>query len=114
MIIRKKIKPYFNALSEIGEGVSTRQYGKVLDGSIAVIRKTAELSNNMTLDTGTIKNLQRYGSFMVNVLTAKNSDAVESALDELVPKGQYQLKNANQFTVSLKRIPRSIYWRRNN
>lgn len=101
---KNNIRPYFINLSEIGEGVSTLQYGKVLDGCIGVIRKTASFGSN-NLDSSTIKNLQRYGSFMVNVLTAQDANEVETALDEIVPKGQYQLKNTKSFTASLSAYP---------
>lgn len=101
----EKVGPYFTYLSEIGEGISTKQYGKVLDGSISIIKRTAFLYSDKKLDTGTITKLQRFGSFMLNIIDAKDADAVESALDELVPKGQYSLKNTKPFTISLSAYP---------
>lgn len=102
------IKPFITYLSEVGEGISTKQYGKVLDGSIAIIKQIDDLKNpadNNKQLARTLADLQRYGSFMVNILTAKESEQVETALDELVPKGQYQLKNQRNFSVSLSLYP---------
>ena len=103
---KQKVRPFVNYLSELGEGVSTKQYGKVLDGAISIIRFADELKNPGKPElNSTVYDLQRYGSFMVNILTAQNSGAVETALDELIPKGQYQLKNKKKFTASLSVYP---------
>ena len=105
------VKPYFTYLSQIGEGISTQQYPKVLDGTISVIRKisssaVADANGNVPVVLNqTVDYLQKYGSFMLNILSAKSGTDVEAALDELVPKGDYKLKNAPSVTVSLSALP---------
>jgi hypothetical protein len=128
------VKPYFTYLSQIGQGVSTQQYGNALDGAIGIIHKVSnstkpsacqdeaaivKSTTTAKADSGSkavaktnassilqsINNLQIYGSFMVNILTAKTAADVESALDELIPQGDYKLKNAGNFTVSLSAYP---------
>lgn len=94
----QQIKPYLRYATEMGEGISTQQYGKVLDGALGILTK---VNTNDTI-TG---NLQRYGSFMLNILSAKESTDVEAALDELIPKGTYQLKNTKRLAVSISAFP---------
>jgi hypothetical protein len=85
----------------MGEGVSNKDYGKVLDGAIAILGK---INPTMKSDN-TLVSLQRFGSFMVNILSATKSDDVASALDELIPQNQYQLKNTKNFTISISAYP---------
>lgn len=121
------IKPYFTFLSQVGEGISTQQYADVLDGTLGIVNKalsttsptacttitaktkiTAKSANVAIDKTGLITAigyLQRYGSFMINILDATDSSAVEKALDELVPEGDYKAKNDASFTVSLSSFP---------
>jgi len=94
-----KVKSLFPLLSEIGEGISSQQYGKVLDGTIGI------LELNKVSDTKILENLARYGSFMVNVISAKSPDEVDAALDELIPKDQYQLKHTKKFSISFSAYP---------
>jgi hypothetical protein len=100
----KYIKRFYAPLSEIGEGISTQQYAKVLDGTAGVLTR---LNNNKQLD-GVITFVQVYGSFMINILDAKGPDDVENALDELIPDGQYQLKNTKRLSVSISAYPGGI------
>ena len=65
---------------------------------------SGNLVSSGTLNT-TIKYLQVYGSFMLNILSAKSDTAVEAALDELLPQDAYKLKNAPAFTVALSAFP---------
>lgn len=97
-----KIEPYFSLLTEIGDGISSQQYGKVLDGTVGVLKLLRGKENQ---NDQSIENLERYGSFMLNVLAAKSSDDVEAALDEIIPKDQYQLKNTKSFSISLSAYP---------
>jgi hypothetical protein len=101
-VVLKNIKPYYTALSEIGEGISNKQYGAVLDGSISILRISNPTSEKYLK---VIEHLQVFGSFMVNIIQADSSEKVEAALDELIPKGQYKLKNTQTFTVSLSAFP---------
>jgi hypothetical protein len=57
------------------------------------------------LDNEVIVAFTRYGSMMVNILSAKTPEAVAEALDELVPKDQYKLKNMAQWSFSLSLYP---------
>lgn len=103
------IRPYFQFASELGEGISTQQYGKVLDGLIGMMTLVNDSSGSgdevKKEFRTTMARVQKTGSFMVNILSAKNSDEVESSLDELIPRGQYQLKNTSAFSVSLSAYP---------
>lgn len=106
-VFRVDVKPYFQFAQEMGEGIAAQEYGKVLDGALGVMK---ELNNSKAkpadknIDT-IISNLQVYGSFMLNILAANKPEEVEAALDELIPKGQYQLKNTKTFAVSLSAFP---------
>lgn len=103
---RTNVKPFLGYLAEVGEGISTRQYGKVLDGAVSILKKVDDLKDPNKEDMAkTIEYIQRYGSFMLNILTAREAGEVQTALDELIPKGQYQLKNQKNFTVSLSVFP---------
>jgi len=152
---KQQVKPYFTFFSQIGEGVQTKTYSDVLDGTIGLLNLIvqAQQKSNVTVGvmpagsqsllvvpkdakvtvvpnttangeqlvavtvdaksspaaTGalpeTIQYLQRYGSFMLNVLSAKDGTAVSSALDELVPQGDYKLKNAPATTIALSAYP---------
>lgn len=92
----KNYQDYALLFSEIGEGISAQQYAKVIDGFAGLLSK---FNNDNKLDP-TIMYLQKYGSFMVNILSAKNADDVSTALDELIPKAQYQIKNTTKFSIS--------------
>jgi len=105
-----KIKPFFDHLSQLGHGIQTKQYGEVMDAAIGIIAQVDQCNGvSPAATTGplntTVKNLQIYGSFMLNVLTAKSDTAISAALDELVPQGDYKLKNAPAFTASLSMFP---------
>jgi len=93
-----KIKPYLSGLSEIGNGMAAKDYGQVLDGFIGILSKAG--TSKSTLD-----NLQRFGSFMVNILDAKKPDDVTAALEELIPQNQYELKNVKKLTISIAGYP---------
>ena len=92
------IKPCLSGLSEIGDGISGKDYGKVLDGFVAILSK-AGTSNSSIIA------IQRFGSFMVNILTAQKPDDVSGALEELIPANQYKLKNVKTFTISAAAYP---------
>ena len=96
-----KIKQYYSALSEIGEGIANRRYGAVVDGTAGIIRMVDTKNEQETL----LSNLQIYGSFMVNIINAKDSEQVKSALDELIPRNLYKLKNTHNFNISLSAFP---------
>lgn len=96
-----KIKQYYSPLSEIGEGIANKHYGAVVDGTAGIIRM---LDTNKKLET-VLSNLQIYGSFMVNIINAKDSEQVKAALDELIPKNLYKLKNTHNFNISLSAFP---------
>ncbi|WP_343306313.1 hypothetical protein AAHN97_04240 [Chitinophaga niabensis] len=104
VLFKASIEPYFRYAQEIGEGISTQEYGKVLDGALGVFAMLNKGQNNPDFDK-MISNLQLYGSFMLNILSADKPEQVEAALDELIPKGRYQLKNTKQFAVSLSAFP---------
>src|SRR6202012_69803 len=91
-------RPYLSSLAEMGEGISAKDYGKGLEGFAAILTK-------IDPQCTAIAYFQRFGSFMVNILTAKTPDAVSGALEELVPKNQYQVKNIKTFTVSVAALP---------
>ncbi|WP_337965998.1 hypothetical protein [uncultured Flavobacterium sp.] len=96
-----KIKQYYSALSEIGEGIANRRYGAVVDGTAGIIRM---MGTNEKMET-TLSNFQIYGSFMVNIINAKDSEQVKSALDELIPRNLYKLKNTHKYNISLSAFP---------
>lgn len=96
-----KAKPYYTAIAQIGEGISNRRYGSLLDGTVTIIRLLDVDEQDMEL----IYYLQRYGSFMVNIINAKDAEQVKMALDELIPKNLYKLKNTHEFTVSISSYP---------
>ena len=96
-----KIKQYYSALSEIGEGIANRRYGAVVDGTAGIIRMIDINKQQETL----LSNLQIYGSFMVNIINAKDSEQVKAALDELIPRNLYKLKNTHNFNISLSAFP---------
>lgn len=100
-IILDKAKKYYIALSQVGEGIASRRYGAVVDGTAGII---SMLNENKKLDT-LIDNIQRYGSFMVNIISTKDDAEVKAALDELIPKNIYKLKNTHSFSVSLSSYP---------
>jgi len=100
----QSFKQYSGFVTEMGEGISTQQYGKVLDGTIGVFNTVTKEYPSRLADTVT-KNLQRYGSFMLNIIASKDAGQVEAALDELIPKGSYQLKNYKRTVVSLSAFP---------
>jgi hypothetical protein len=97
----KKVRPYLSGLSQMGEGISTSDYGKVLDGFVAVI----VAMDPKNKDLKTVVYLQRFGSFMVNVLTTKDPEKIEAAISELVLKDQYQIKNNKRFCISVAAYP---------
>jgi|GEM_PF-2697661 len=97
----EKIKQYYSALSEIGEGIANRRYGAVVDGTAGIIRMMDINKEQEIL----LSNLQIYGSFMVNIINAKDSEQVKSALDELIPRNLYKLKNTHVFNISLSAFP---------
>lgn len=112
----KDVEPLLFNLAEIGEGLTTQQYGKVLDGTLNTINKAHQLycasaggDCNEAAYNNLIKYLTKYGSFMVNVIDAKGSDDVEEALDEIVPKGLYKLKFSKPFTVTASLYPGGFY-----
>jgi hypothetical protein len=99
-------------ISQIGEGISTKQYGMVLDGSMQLLTYAdTAFGVRAGNSVGTrnliaeIRTITKFGSFMVNILTAKTADEVSNALDELIPKDQYRLKNINSLSVSLSGYP---------
>lgn len=94
------ITPFYNHLVEMGEGMATKQYGKVVDGAIGMLTQL-----HPTGDTMTLVRLQKVSSFMLNILSSSSAVDVEAALDELIPKGQFQLKNISRFSVSLSAYP---------
>jgi hypothetical protein len=103
---KEKIKPFLTYLSEVGEGLLTKQYGKVLDGTISILKQADDLKDpEKATFSNVVEYMQRYGSFMVNIISAKEPGDVETALDELVPKNLYQLKNQKNFTVSASVFP---------
>jgi len=59
---------------------------------------TSRIATSITVIT-------KFGSFMVNILNAQNPSDVSSALDELIPKDQYKLKNTSPWSVSLSAYP---------
>lgn len=99
--VLKEAKKCYSALSQIGEGIASRRYGAVVDGTAGII---SMLNRNEKLDT-LIVYIQRYGSFMVNIISATDAAQVEGALEELIPKNLYKLKNTHSFTVSLSSYP---------
>ena len=42
---------------------------------------------------------------MINIINAKSSEEVKTALEELIPKNLYQLKNTHEFSISLSSYP---------
>ncbi|MEZ5018362.1 MAG: hypothetical protein R2800_14980 [Flavipsychrobacter sp.] len=113
----KNVQPILFNLAEIGEGLTTQQYGKVLDGSLNTINRAHQIycasldgaTCDKTAYNNLIKYLTKYGSFMVNVIDAKDSDDVEEALDEIVPKGLYKLKFSKEFTITASLYPGAFY-----
>ncbi|HJT73092.1 MAG TPA: hypothetical protein VJ720_03715 [Chitinophaga sp.] len=101
---RNCVQPYFTLANQIGEGISTREYGKVLDGTLQTLKLVQVRHNSEALD-GIIRVMTQYGSFMVNILEAEKPEQVEAALDELIPKGQYKLKYKPTLSVSLSAYP---------
>ncbi len=106
------VKPMMDDLSEIGEGLSAYKYGKVLDGTLNLLNKAHQIAcrhsdDNCSNDNydRVVKYLTKYGSFMVNVLDAKNSDDVKSALDEIIPRGLYKMKFAKKLTITASMYP---------
>lgn len=104
--------PIVHSIEQIGEGISTKEYGMALDGTLQLLtyadiefRRVSGTASTNTLRTSILTTFTRYGSFMVNVLSATSSDAVENALDELIPRGQYRLKSAHDRSISLSLYP---------
>ncbi|HWK03661.1 MAG TPA: hypothetical protein VNS58_08515 [Puia sp.] len=110
--INRDLDAICNSMSQIGDGVAARQYGKVVDGSMQLLTyadtafgvRAGHNYQDKRL-AKLIKNITWYGSFMVNILSAKSADEVESALDELIPQNQYKLKNTCYWSVSLSVYP---------
>lgn len=102
-------QPITLAISEIGEGVSSKEYGSVMDGTLQLLNHAHKIisarSGNTSAMGDVIRYFTKYGSFMVNILSAQNSEAVETALDELIPRDQYKLKNTSTFGASLSLYP---------
>lgn len=94
-------KEYYTAISEIAEGVANKQYGDVVDGTLGIMR----LIDTQGKITDVITKLHIYGSFMINIINAKTADEVKTALEELIPKNLYQLKNTHSFSISLSAYP---------
>jgi hypothetical protein len=81
--------------------VANKQYGDVVDGTLGIIR----LIDTQNKITDVITKLHIYGSFMINIINAKTADEVKTALEELIPKNLYQLKNTHSFSISLSAYP---------
>jgi hypothetical protein len=107
--------PVLSGLSHIGEGLSNQQYGSVLDGTLSILKMVRSRSNCTTDQCkafdNTIFYLTKYGSFMVNVLDSKSGSEVKEALDEIIPKGQYKLKNSKAFSSTVSLYPGAFYGR---
>ncbi len=99
-----RVTTYFRFAAEIGEGVSTQQYAKLVAG-VAGILTTASAGTGNVAAQDAARYLQRYGSFMINILSAKTPDEVKAALNELIPADNYLLKNRSAFTISLSSYP---------
>lgn len=100
----EEVEKYFRYAIEMGEGIAAQEYGKVLDGAIGVMNQLKKDRSDPALENTTAQ-LQRYGSFLLNILSAKEASEVEAALNELVPKGSYMVKNTKRFTMSLSAHP---------
>lgn len=104
------VQPFFVTANQIGEGIAVRDYGKVLDGTLQALSIVQTKYESKKLDT-LINRLTTYGSFMVNVLKAKEPEDIEAALDELIPRGQYKLKYKAQWSASLSCYPGAFFGR---
>lgn len=104
IVFNEEVEKYFRYAIEMGEGIAAQEYGKVLDGAIGVLNQLKESSGDSTKGN-TTNQLQRYGSFLLNILSAKEASEVEAALNELVPKGSYTVKNTKRFAMSLSAYP---------
>jgi len=98
-----------SSISQIGEGIAAQQYGKVLDGATQLLTYVDTVLQIRGLSTSRIATsitvITKFGSFMVNILSAQNPSDVSSALDELIPRDQYKLKNTSPWSVSLSAYP---------
>ncbi|MFN8309235.1 MAG: hypothetical protein U0T73_04680 [Chitinophagales bacterium] len=72
---------------------------------VTLVLKERTVSNPYFSLASTLQYLTRYGSFMLNILSAKDGDAVAKALDEIIPRGQYKLKNTTAVSASLSLYP---------
>lgn len=107
-----------SALSQIGTGLSTQQYGQVLNGSLQLLQ---EINGIVKLDPNikhvdstlskTLQDLAVFGSFMTNVLSAKSPQDIQNSLSELIPQDQYKLKNQKGLSVSVSAYPGIIVGR---
>jgi hypothetical protein len=78
---------------------------KEYEGEIAKLRYPIEKSameDSLKLSKNALQKLVRYGTFMATIVTAKNSDDVEKAIEAAaLPSGSSRIKRETPFNVSL-------------
>jgi hypothetical protein len=102
-----------NNISQIGQGITSQQYGMVLDGATQLLTYVDTILSirypNATRITASIAYITKFGSFMVSIISAQNPDDVSNALSELIPRDQYKQKNKSPWSVSLSAYPGFFY-----
>jgi|GEM_PF-6783465 len=92
---------------EVGNGVTSKQYGRVVNGVIDLTQLLVD-----SLDHGNdhlrdfMTRLNKYGGFMVDMLEAENGDEVKSALDKVtLGVGGYRVKQSSHFSGMISLYP---------
>lgn len=108
------VKPFAKNVMLANQGIATEKYGDVVVAVVNTLNDFAKFDSlHRTLHGDTINtnfskaaaHINKYGKFMVDILYADSSQAVTQALNQLIPRNQYHLKQNTRFSVSLVAYP---------
>ncbi|KAI9459585.1 hypothetical protein F5148DRAFT_1287114 [Russula earlei] len=97
-----KLKPYLNvayAVEDLAVAINRKNYSDAINQAVYVYKVVIADSTGANK---TLASLVQYGGFMATIVTAKNSDDVESAIEAFaLPAGSSRIKRESAFNVSV-------------
>lgn len=86
-------------LLAISKNIYDKAYGAALANALGILKDVFK-------NSPTINSITQYGTFMVSMVSAKDSEEVKAAISTAaLPVGSYRIKRANYFTLSLNSYP---------